>query len=286
MRTHVAKLLAVFGAVCVVVCVAGLAHTDDPPSAPAGSPESAARPASQPAFVAGEIVERFLRDNREFNVTVRLPEYHAQRDALYLRVVLAELEPAAWAAALRDDTRPLPEPLDIRVWSISRDAEVLLSGDRYALVVGVDTLGLGLGLGEVHRFQNPRLARLIEGVLAKDEQLDPHTLRLLQHGLRIAAGEIGLDEPLPPAPPGWRGRHSPASPASRPAQQGAASQENLVLAGVRQYYRQNGWSVPGRIVIAQKHSDVWLVYAGPEIKEAAMDVDPHTGRVLRFRPGQ
>ena len=61
--------------------------------------------------------------------------------------------------------------------------------------------------------------------------------------------------------------------------------EAIVLAAVKRYYAEKGWSTPERIVITKRKKNVWSVHAGPEIKEATLEIDPNTGQVRRFFPG-
>lgn len=59
-----------------------------------------------------------------------------------------------------------------------------------------------------------------------------------------------------------------------------------VLAAVKRHYLDRGWAAPERVVIVTRGNDAWLVHAGPENNEAALEIDPNTGRVLHFLSGE
>ena len=77
----------------------------------------------------------------------------------------------------------------------------------------------------------------------------------------------------------------PASQSSGLSDVGDAQKEKIVLGVVKKYYEDRGWTPPKRVVIVTRGTDVWLVHAGPELKEAGLEIDPNTGRVISFIPG-
>ncbi len=64
-----------------------------------------------------------------------------------------------------------------------------------------------------------------------------------------------------------------------------SAQDEIVIEGVRRYYKSQGWGDPVRIVIRDRTGPEWRVNAGAEAKEAGLFVDPQTGEVRKFIPG-
>lgn len=73
-----------------------------------------------------------------------------------------------------------------------------------------------------------------------------------------------------------------ASPNTQPAQNAT---EQALIEVVRNWYRAKGLEAPSRIIVAERSDDVWLIRAGPEIKEAGFWVDPKTRKIVRHAPG-